>query len=103
MSTFAGSWDVVIVTPIGDMAVVFDITEEDGSISGIARSDAETVDFIDPVANGNQLTWTQEVTTPMKLSLKFDVTVEGESMIGTSKPSGMMPASKLSGSRSSAG
>jgi hypothetical protein len=65
LTTFAGSWDVTIATPIGKMEVVFDITERDGAIGGIARSDDETVDFLDPVADGNRLTWTQNVTTPM--------------------------------------
>ncbi len=101
MTTFAGSWDVTIDTLIGKMEVVFDITEQDGVIHGIARSDAETVDFLDAVADGNQLTWSQAVTTPMRLTLKFEVTVEGDSMTGTSK-AGMFPASKVYGSRSSA-
>lgn len=101
MTTFAGTWDVTIDTLIGKMEVVFDITEQDGEIHGIARSDAETVDFVDAVADGNRLTWTQAVTTPMRLTLKFEVTVEGDSMTGTSK-AGMFPASKVNGSRSSA-
>ena len=101
MTTFAGSWDVTIDTLIGKIAVVFDITEQDGEIHGVARSDAETVDFLDAVADGNRLTWSQAVTTPMRLTLKFDVTVEGDSMTGTSK-AGMFLASKVNGSRSSA-
>jgi hypothetical protein len=101
LSTFAGSWDITIATPIGDIAVVFDITEKDGVISGIARSDDETVDFVDPVADGDRLTWSQKVTTPMQLNLKFDVTVDGDTMTGTSNPGGMMPASKVNGTRSS--
>ena len=101
MTTFAGSWDVTIDTLIGKMEVVFDITEQDGVIHGTARSDTETVDFLDAVADANQLTWSQAVTTPMRLTLKFEVTVEGDSMTGTSK-AGMFPASKVYGSRSSA-
>jgi hypothetical protein len=100
MSAFAGSWDVTIATPIGKMEVVFDITDENGAISGVARSDAETVDFLDTVAEGNRLTWTQNVTTPMRLSLDFDVTVEGDTMTGTSRP-GLFPPSKVEGRRSS--
>jgi hypothetical protein len=92
---------VTIATMIGKMAVVFDITEEDGAIHGMARSDAEAVEFLDAIADGNRLTWTQNVTTPMRLTLKFDVTVEGDTMTGTSK-AGLFPSSKLSGSRSSA-
>lgn len=103
LSTLAGSWEVIIATPIGDLAVVFDITEEDGAIKGTARSDDETVDFLEPIADGNRLTWSQEVTTPMQLKLNFDVTVDGDTMTGTSKPAGMpIPASKLSGSRAAA-
>ena len=101
MSIFAGSWDVTIITPIGEIPVVFEITEQNGTISGIARSEDETVDFVDPVAEGDRLTWSQKVTTPMPLNLKFDMTVEGDTMTGTSNPGGMMPASKVNGVRSS--
>jgi hypothetical protein len=100
MTTFAGTWAVTIETPIGNMAVVFDINEENGVISGTARSDAESVEMLEPVADGNRLTWKQNVTTPMKLTLKFDVDVDGDAMTGTSK-AGIFPASKLHGSRSS--
>jgi hypothetical protein len=100
MTTFGGTWDVTIDTPIGKMAVVFDIKEENGAISGTARSDKESVELLDPVADGHRLTWTQNVTTPMKLTLKFEVDVEGDAMTGTSK-AGFLPASKLHGSRTS--
>jgi hypothetical protein len=101
MTNFAGSWDVTIATPIGNMAVVFEITDRDGAIHGTASSDAETVDFIDAVAEGDRLTWSQAVTTPMRLTLKFDVTVDGDTMTGTSK-AGFFPASTVIGSRSAA-
>jgi hypothetical protein len=102
MTNFAGTWNVTLDTPIGKMAVVFEITEAEGVIGGIARSDAETVDFHDTAALGNRLTWTQEVTTPMRLTLKFDVTVDGDSMTGTSKP-GIFPSSTVNGTRVAAG
>jgi hypothetical protein len=101
VSTFAGSWDVTIDTPIGKIEAVFAIAEEGGAIQGTASTDDETVDFLDPVANGNQLTWTQDVTTPMRLSLKFEVTVDGDTMTGTSKAP-MIPASKVNGTRKAA-
>lgn len=100
MTTFAGVWDVTLDTMIGKMEVVFDITEEGGAITGTARSDAETVDFVDAVADGDRLTWSQNVTTPMRLTLKFDVTVDGDTMTGTSK-AGILPAAKVNGRRSS--
>lgn len=91
---------MTIDTPIGTIAAVLDITELDGVISGVGRTDKESVDFYDVVADGNQLTWLQNVTTPMKLTLKFAVTVDGDTMTGTSK-AGILPASKLQGTRTS--
>ena len=90
---------MTIDTPIGTIAAVLDIAEQDGVISGVGRTDKESVDFYDVVADGNQLTWLQNVTTPMKLTLKFAVTVDGDTMTGTSK-AGILPASKLQGTRS---
>lgn len=101
MTTFAGLWDVSLATPIGTMAVVLDISDQDGCIRGTAANADETVDFIDPIAEGNRLTWTQNVTTPMKLTLKFDVTVDGDAMTGGARV-GFMPASTLTGTRRTA-
>lgn len=98
MTIFAGRWDITIDTPIGKIEAVFEISDSDGAITGVASTKSEIVAFQDALAEGNRLTWTQDVTTPMKLTLKFDVTVEGDEMTGTSK-AGMFPASKLHGSR----
>jgi hypothetical protein len=101
MTIFAGVWDITLDTAIGKMAVVFTITDRDGAILGTAVTDKETLDFLDPVTEGDRLTWTQKVTTPMKLTLKFEVVVEGDTMTGTAK-AGILPASKLHGTRTSA-
>jgi hypothetical protein len=101
VATFAGTWDVTIDTPIGAIQAHLDIAEQDGAISGVGRTDKESVPFYDVVADGDQLTWLQDVTTPMKLTLKFAVTVDGDTMTGTSK-AGFLPASKLQGTRASA-
>lgn len=98
MASFTGTWNVTLDTLIGKMEVVFEITEDNGVLSGVATSDAEAVAFANIVANGDQLTWSQDVTTPMKLTLKFDVNVDGDVMTGTSKP-GIFPASKVNGLR----
>jgi hypothetical protein len=100
MTTFAGSWDVIIDTPIGKIPAVFDFSEESGAITGTARSGDEVVEIREALADGDRLTWLQDVTKPMKLTLKFDVTVDGDSMTGTSKAA-IFPASHLTGTRSS--
>jgi hypothetical protein len=98
MTSFAGTWNATLDTPIGQIAVVFIIAEQDGVIGGSASTDKETVDILDATADGDRLTWILKTTTPMKLTLKFDVTVDGDTMTGTSK-AGILPSSKVNGTR----
>ena len=98
MTDFVGSWNATLKTPIGVLNAVFHITEVDGVIGGVASTDAESVDILDAVVDGNRMTWTQKVTTPMKLTLKFDVTVDGDTMSGGYK-AGMFPTSKVEATR----
>jgi hypothetical protein len=95
---FDGTWNVTIATPIGKQSVVLELTSRDGTLRGTARQGDEVVELVDPVVDGNRLRWTQRVTRPLRLTLAFDVTVEGASMIGTAK-AGFLPTSKLTGVR----
>jgi methyl coenzyme M reductase subunit D len=96
--TVAGIWNLAIATPLGTIAVVLELTEHDEIIEGVAKSSAETVPLEHLVLHGNRLTWTQTVTRPMRLNLKFDVLIQGDALSGTSK-AGMLPASKVTGTR----
>ncbi|MBN9391571.1 MAG: hypothetical protein J0I20_26295 [Chloroflexi bacterium] len=98
MSTNFGLWDLKIVTPIGTQKVVLELSQHNGTIQGFARGDKETIPLIEPVLSGNHLTWRQSITKPMRLNLVFDVTIEGDSLNGTSK-AGRLPASKVTGTR----
>ncbi len=94
----AGSWNITIVTPIGKQSAVLELTESDGVIAGIAKGGAESTPLIDPVLDGDRLTWAQSITKPMRLNLTFDVTVDGDTLTGTSK-AGRLPTSKVTGRR----
>ena len=98
MTSFAGTWNATMDTPIGQIDAVFNVTDIDGAVGGTASTDKETVDILDAAADGDRLTWTLKTTTPMKLTLKFDVTVQGDSMTGTAK-AGILPSSKVKGTR----
>ncbi|MEC0229662.1 DJ-1/PfpI family protein [Paenibacillus alba] len=95
---FDGEWKAAISTPVGKMSVMLNIQTRDGHIYGEARQGSEVAAFKDPIRRGNQLTWSQRVTKPMRLNLKFEVMVEGNSMTGVAK-AGVLPASRLVGER----
>ncbi len=94
----AGAWRITIATPIGKQAVVLALTETDGVITGVARGEAEETPLIDPVLDGNRLTWSQSITKPLRLNLRFEVTIDGDALTGTSK-AGRLPTSKVTGTR----
>jgi hypothetical protein len=100
-----GTWDLSISTPIGKIKAVVDITSRGGALTGIARGAGEEVNeevkLRDVTVDGDELTWMQAITKPMRLNLAFAMTVTGDTMTGTSK-AGRLPASKVTGRRRTA-
>lgn len=93
-----GTWALSISTPIGKIKAVVELREQDGTLSGVAHGAGEEVPLSDVTLDGDRLTWKQAVTKPMRLNLAFDVTVDGDTLRGTSK-AGRLPSSKVTGER----
>lgn len=90
---FDGTWDISIETPFGNQGAVLQIATENGVLRGTAISPLETVDLLDPTADGNRLAWSQRVSKPMAMTVKVEVTVEGNAMSGSAKAGFFPPPS----------
>jgi putative intracellular protease/amidase len=97
-ASFDGAWKVTIYTPIGKQNVIFQISTNDGVVKGTAKQGLDVVEFVNPVVTGNRMTWSQRVTKPLSLNLKFEITVNGNSVVGIAK-AGLLPPSKVEGTR----
>ncbi|RSO03658.1 hypothetical protein DMH18_36440 [Streptomyces sp. WAC 06783] len=93
-----GTWDLSMSTPIGKIKAVAEFRCEDGVLVGTAHGTGEEVPLSEVVLDGDRLTWKQSITKPMRLNLAFAVTVDGDTLTGTSK-AGRLPASKVTGER----
>lgn len=93
-----GIWNLSVSTPIGKIKAVVELREQDGILTGAAHGAGEDVPLSDITLDGDRLTWKQAITKPMRLNLAFDVTVDGDTLQGTSK-AGRLPASKVTGER----
>jgi hypothetical protein len=93
-----GVWDLSISTPIGRIKAVVELLREAGVLTGSAHGAGEEVPLSDIALDGDRLTWKQAITKPMRLNLAFAVTVDGDTLTGTSK-AGRLPASKVTGQR----
>ncbi|MET7522454.1 hypothetical protein ACFYSJ_08515 [Streptomyces sp. NPDC005248] len=93
-----GTWDLSISTPIGTIKAVVELRRQHGVLTGVAHGAGEEVPLAEVALDGPRLTWRQAVTQPMRLNLAFAVTIEGDTLIGTSR-AGRLPASKVTGRR----
>jgi hypothetical protein len=98
VSVLSGTWDVTIKTPIGSLAVVYTFTETVDAQSGSATLKDETVPLRDLAVDGTRATWRQSVTKPLRLTLDFDVMIDGDRMTGLSR-AGRLPRSTVTGIR----
>ncbi|WP_113698807.1 hypothetical protein [Nonomuraea lactucae] len=96
-----GIWDLSVSTPIGRIKAVVELRREGGVLTGVAHGAGEEVPLVAVVLDSGRLTWHQAITKPLRLNLAFDMTVDGDTMKGTSK-AGRLPASKVTGERRTA-
>ncbi|MFG2847173.1 hypothetical protein ACGF12_28965 [Kitasatospora sp. NPDC048296] len=96
-----GTWDLTVSTPIGRINAAVDLRQGGDQLTGTAHGAGEDVPLTDVTLDGNLLTWKQAVTKPLRLNLAFTVTVDGDTLTGTSR-AGRLPASKVTGRRRTA-
>ncbi len=100
--TLAGNWQLTIKTPVGSLPVELVVADEGGSLTAHARGQGQDVPvsdmLLDQHPDGQHLTWSQQVTRPLKLTLHFDVLISGHTMHGTAR-AGRLPTSHVTGTR----
>ncbi|MFY1636729.1 hypothetical protein ACN27F_26205 [Solwaraspora sp. WMMB335] len=93
-----GFWAVTVSTPLGTRRTVLELFTRDGALQGISRGEKEHLELQDLRLDGDQLSWYQSITKPIRMNLAFEVVIDGDEMTGTAK-GGPMPAAKVSGRR----
>jgi hypothetical protein len=80
-----GKWEITINSPMGAQKAALDLKSDGASFSGTQTAQGAT----QPVANGkwegNKLTWSANITSPMPMTLEFTGNVEGDKISGSVK------------------
>ena len=92
-----GTWAIVLATPMGDQAMTGRFRTEGEAVTGALESPEGWQDFTGTIA-GDRLKFDLKVAKPMPMTLKYDITVAGDSMTGKVKL-GMFGTAKLTGER----
>jgi carbon-monoxide dehydrogenase large subunit len=93
-----GDWNVVMKPPVGpEQAMVATFRTKGDALTGKLDAPEGAQEFAGTV-EGNRLKWEMKVTQPMSITLKYDLTVEGDTITGTAKL-GMFGKAKVTGTR----
>ena len=97
MADVDGSWDCTVKSPLGDQKMTVTVKTEGSTWSGTVSGAMGSSD-ISGEANGNQISWKQQMTVPMPMTLDCNATAEGDTMTGT-VGAGAFGSFPLSGTR----
>lgn len=93
-----GDWNVTVKSPTGPMATVLSLQYVDGRLTGAQSGQGTTTPISDVQVDGNQITWINHITKPMKMKLTFSGTISGGEMSGKVK-AGFMGSFPFTGSK----
>ena len=80
-----GKWNMIIKTPMGDQTGVLTLKQEGDALTGEMSSPQGGATVENGKVEGDKLTWSVNVTTPMPLTLEFEGLEEGGNISGNVK------------------
>jgi hypothetical protein len=95
----AGTYDVVIKTPMGDQKGKLTVNPSGDGFTGSVTSDMMgSMEIAGGKVSGNTITWSMDMKVPMPMTLEGEATVEGDTLTGAVK-AGAFGSMALSGTR----
>ena len=96
--TMDGDWKLVLETPMGPQEAQLTVkATSDTTFDGVMSGASGQQPFMGAI-EGDSLVWQTDITSPMPLTLEFNVTVDGEAMTGSVKL-GMFGNAPVTGTR----
>jgi hypothetical protein len=90
--SLTGTWNLSIAAPVGIQYAVLELAENDGGMAGVIMYAGQTLPLINPDLHGNRLTW-QVFPAKLRVLLTYDVTINGDTLTGTSTSESHSPTS----------
>ncbi len=98
MADVDGSWECTVKSPLGDQKMTLTVNSQGSSFTGTVSGAMGSSDVTGEV-NGNAISWKQQMTVPMPMTLDCKATAEGDTLTGT-VGAGAFGSFPLSGTRS---
>ena len=82
MADVDGTWDCTVKSPLGDQKMTLNVKSDGGTWSGTVSGAMGSSD-ISGDADGETITWKQQMTVPMPMTLDCQATASGDTLTGT--------------------
>ena len=80
-----GTWNVVVKSPMGDQPSTLTLAADGATLTGTASAQGNTNPIASGKADGNNISWSNSITTPFPMTLEFSGKVDGDSLSGSVK------------------
>src|ERR1700748_23687 len=80
-----GKWEIVINSPMGAQKATLDLKTDGGTLSGTQSAAQGSGPLENGKVDGNALTWSAKITSPMPMTLEFTGKVDVDKLAGSVK------------------
>jgi hypothetical protein len=80
-----GSWKITVNSPIGKQETTVDLNAQGSTLTGTQSAQGNSQPIQDGKADGDNVSWSNSITTPFPMTLEFTGTVSGDSIRGKVK------------------
>lgn len=81
-----GVWDGVVNSPMGLQKSTLTLKTQGGTVTGESDGGGASVPLLNGKIDGDKVSWSLDVTSPMKLKVNFEATLNGDTLEGVAKP-----------------
>ncbi|HJR55875.1 MAG TPA: hypothetical protein VJ798_04795 [Rhizomicrobium sp.] len=80
-----GKWEIVINSPLGAQKAQLDLKTDGASLTGMQQAAQGSGPLENGKVDGNNLSWSAKISSPMPMTLDFTGTVDGDKLAGSVK------------------
>jgi hypothetical protein len=80
-----GKWEITINSPMGAQKAKLELTASGNSLTGTQHAQGASQPVANGKVDGNNVSWSANITSPMPMMLEFSGSVDGDSLKGSVK------------------
>jgi hypothetical protein len=93
-----GKWEITINSPMGAQKAKLELAANGGDLTGTQHAQGSSQPVANGKVDGNNVSWSANITSPMPMTLEFNGSVDGDAIKGSVK-AGAFGSFPFSGAR----